>query len=318
MTFPSFSLRSTPQLTICPCCGYKFSGTLRNGCKSCGARSVGDALPKPQHELPSYGRSLVLAISGTFAVMVFMIETIIAMVPRVSISLGFWSWIAAGETAAWRLKWVAPPVLFVILWFGRKIFRSIARAPERFCGLKYARRGLLASVTVALLMAALIGMTVPARVRQHEIAVEAAYQAGVRAFDFACFEYKQRHGRLPEIDTVKEDLATVPDPDGSIAAVLRDLDTSGYKPTADVASNAKQRSPALRGAVIRRVSMNSPTDDLPSQGLSYTNYELRLPGPDKIMGTDDDWVGRDGVIMRGSDLAKGGVGRTASAGALRP
>ena len=27
------------------------------------------------------------------------------------------------------------------------------------------------------------------------------------------------------------------------------------------------------------------------------NYELRLPGDDKIVGTDDDLVLRDGVIM---------------------
>ena len=77
-------------MTICPCCGYKFSGSLRDGCQSCGSRSVGEALPKPQHILPSYGRSLVLAVSGTLVVMVFIIETITAMFPRVSISLGFW------------------------------------------------------------------------------------------------------------------------------------------------------------------------------------------------------------------------------------
>jgi hypothetical protein len=250
--------------------------------------------------------------------MVFIIETIIAMIPRVSISLGFWSWIAAGETAAWRLKWIAIPVLFAVLWFGRKIFRSIARAPERFCGIGQARLGLLASACVALLFASLIGITVPARLRQHQLSVEAGEQARLRAIDLALFEYKLRHGRLPEQDTLRDDLSSVPDPDGSIAAALHELDTNGYKPTADIASNGKQKSPALRGAVIRKISMNSPTDDLPSQGLSYTNYELRLPGPDKILNTDDDWVGRDGVILRASDLAKGGVGRTASAGALRP
>jgi hypothetical protein len=305
-------------VTICPCCGYKFSGTLRDGCQGCGARSVGEALPKPQHVLPSYGRALVLAVSGALVVMVFMIETILAMIPRLSISLGFWSWIAAGETAAWRLKWIAIPSLFIVLWFGRKILRSIARAPERFCGIRYARRGLLASAGVALLFATLIGITVPARMRHREWAIEADAQGRLRAFELACFEYKQRHGRMPEPDTLKEDLSTVPDPDGTIAAMLRNLDINGYKPSADVASNGKQKSPALRGAVIRKISMNSPTDDLPSQGLSYTNYEMRLPGPDGILNTDDDWVGRDGVILRASDLAKGGVGRTASAGALRP
>jgi hypothetical protein len=40
-----------------------------------------------------------------------------------------------------------------------------------------------------------------------------------------------------------------------------------------------------------------------------------MPGEDKILGNDDDWIGRDGIFMRYSDIAKGGVGR--SAGALR-
>jgi hypothetical protein len=40
-----------------------------------------------------------------------------------------------------------------------------------------------------------------------------------------------------------------------------------------------------------------------------------MPGDDKILGNEDDWIGRDGMFMRYSDIAKGGVGR--SAGALK-
>jgi hypothetical protein len=45
---------------------------------------------------------------------------------------------------------------------------------------------------------------------------------------------------------------------------------------------------------------------------------MRFPGEDKIFGNDDDWIGRDGVIMKLSDVAKGGVGRSVSAGVLQP
>jgi hypothetical protein len=31
--------------------------------------------------------------------------------------------------------------------------------------------------------------------------------------------------------------------------------------------------------------------------LAFTNYELRLPGPDKIPGTDDDLLMTDGVFV---------------------
>ncbi len=309
-------------MRICPCCGFKFSGTLSSGCKNCGAQPVGDALPKPQYELPSYGRSLLVAASGTLIVLVFVVETILSMSQLASKSaaswLGFWSWVAAGETAAWRLKWIAIPGMFVVLWAGRKIYQSVLRAPERFCGVKHARRGLLASALVALSIAALIGITVPARLRQRQLSIDAASRAQYYTLDRAFFEYRLRFGTLPtDPANLREALKRIPDPDGSIAAALRGLDTNFYRPTADVASN-KQKSPTLRGAVITKVSLNSATDDTLSDGLSLNNYELRLPGEDGIYGNDDDWIGHDGVIMRITDVAKGGVGRNASLGALKP
>ena len=87
---------------------------------------------------------------------------------------------------------------------------------------------------------------------------------------------------------------------------------------ADMAAVAVEKSRSLRGAVIRRTSLSSATDDTPPGGLSFTTYVLRLPGEDKITGNDDDWISRDGMIMRLSDVAKGGVGRSVSASALEP
>ena len=37
-------------------------------------------------------------------------------------------------------------------------------------------------------------------------------------------------------------------------------------------------------------------------GVSFTNYDLRLPGPDKILNTDDDFIVHDGVVMKLSEL----------------
>ena len=39
---------------------------------------------------------------------------------------------------------------------------------------------------------------------------------------------------------------------------------------------------------------------------------------DKILGTDDDWIGSNGILKRYSDAAKGCVGRSVSAGLLQP
>jgi hypothetical protein len=302
-------------LTICPCCGFKFHGALSSGCRQCGARAVGEPLPKPDHELPSYGRALVLAVGGSLVTLVFLVQTIIAFFQRRSGSFGFWTWVAAGETAAWRLKWLSIPLFIATVWFGRNLYRSIKFQPDRFCGVKYARRGLFASSTVVFLIALLIGITVPARLGQRRLAREAAMRAQGYTIELALTEYRIKYKTYPaDIKDLQERIA---DPDGTLAAALSNLDPSAYRPSVDVAAVATEKSRRLRGAVIRNASLSSATDDTPSGGLSFTNYVLRLPGEDKITGTDDDWIARDGMIMKLSDVAKGEVGRSVSAG-LQP
>ena len=110
-------------MTICPCCGSKSSNSgsavLSEACLSCGAHSVGEALPRPEHELPSYGRSLLLVVTGALTVLVVAVETIIALVARKPFSLGFWSWMAAAETAAWHMKWAMIPLTLLFVFGSR-------------------------------------------------------------------------------------------------------------------------------------------------------------------------------------------------------
>lgn len=310
-------------MTICPCCGFKFHGSLSESCKECGARSVGEPLPRPAHQLPSYGRALILVVTGSLMVLVFATETILAMAQRSSGALErllqFWQWIAAAETAAWRLKWISIPVVFVSLWIGLKLYRSIKAQPERFCGLTYARRGLLASAIVGFLIALLIAITVPARLRQRELAVEAGFRAQYYTILVATTEYQKKFKTLPNQATLKEDLMRLPDPDGQIAAALRDLDPNGYQPRGEVAAVDTQKGRGLQdGAMVRKVGFNPATDDTAPTRLAFTEFELRLPGEDKILGNEDDWVGANGIVKRLSDVAKGGVGRSVSAGVLNP
>jgi len=302
-------------LTTCPCCGFKFHGALSSGCKNCGARAVGEPLPKPAQELPSYGRALVLAVSGSLVVLVFVIQTVIAFFQR-SGGWGFWNWVAAGETAAWRLKWISIPVLFAILWIGRKLYRSILLQPTRFCGLKYARRGLLASSVVTLLIALLIGITVPARMNQRRLSKEAGIRAQGYAIELALTQYKIKYKTYPA--DLRSLLDRIPDPDGTLAAAVLNLDPNMYHPSADVAANATEKSRLRRGTVIRKASFSPDVDDTPSGGLSVTSYALILPGEDKIYGNEDDWIVRDGMIMKQSEIANGGVGRSVSAGVPQP
>jgi hypothetical protein len=245
--------------------------------------------------------------------LVFVVQTLIAFFQRSTDSFGFWTWVAAGETAAWRLKWISIPVLLFTLWFGQKLYRSIRLQPHRFCGVKHAQRGLFASAMVAFLIALLIGVTVPARLRQRKMAKDAAVMAQWYTFERAIFEYKVKYKTYPA--DFNDLLERIPDPDGTLAA----LDPGSYRPSVDVAAVAPtEKSRNLRGAVIRKASLSSATDDTPAGGLSFTNYVMRFPGEDKITGNDDDWIARDGVIIKLSEAAKGGVGRSVSAGALQP
>jgi hypothetical protein len=283
-------------LIVCPCCGFKFEGDLqKEGCVSCGARAVGPALSRPVSELPSYGRALLVGVMGGLMLVTFLVSTIIAIFERTPISLGFWSIMGAAETAAWRLKWIAIPATMIALWVGWYICRSIRRNPKRFMWGRLAHSGLWAVITVAVLIATLIGITVPERLRQRELREEAAMYAQGYTIQRAFLDYKARYGTLPAtLDELKEGL---PDPDGSIAAALSGINAHAYSPGADLAAIPKKKSGTLRGSALRNVSLRS-TDDAPEAGFSFTKYEMRLPGQDNKLGTEDDWTMRDGVIIK--------------------
>lgn len=297
-------------MIICPCCGFKFEGDLHRGCEACGACAVGEPLPRPAHELPSYGRSLLLVVTGALMVLAFFVQTVLALVQRLPLSFGFWSWVAAAvaaaETAAWHLKWISLPVTVVVLWGGSRIYRRMQQSPSRFVGLRFARAGLTASALVSLMIATAIGVTVPERVRQHQDAIEAASYAQGYTIQRALLEYRALHGTLP---ADVRDLLHLDDPDGSIAAALNNLGpidpvsaSAWYKTSVQLAESLpKDKTRRLRGAVLRNAS--AVTDDTMDGGLSFTNYELRLPGEDKILNTDDDFIMRDGVIMKASQAA---------------
>jgi hypothetical protein len=314
-------------VTICPCCGFKSESVLNTassaGCSSCGARAVGEALPRPEHELPSYGRSLLLAVTGTLMVLAFLTQIFVALTQRASrgatstvaffsmIPFDLVSWLEAAETAAWRLKWVIIPVTILVLFGSRKLYRSISQSPTRFCGRRYARNGYLASLMVPLAILILIGASAPKRLEDRRQGIEAGANALAHTFNRAIFEYSVKFERVPN---ELNDLRQLPDADGSIAAALNSFDPAtypnAYRPSAELA--AKQKPRTLRGAVIRNASINTAADETLNEGLSFTNYDLRLPGPDKLLGNEDDLILRDGVILKAADAQRHSGASTAT------
>jgi len=273
---------------------------LAEACVSCGALSVGEPLPRPEYELPSYGRSLLLTVIGSLIVLVFVLDTVLSLVAHKPLAFGFWSWVAAAETAAWHLKWAMIPIGALVLFGNRRLFNSIKQAPEAFCGLRYARRGYFASAAVPLLVLVLIGVTIPERLRQRDRAIDAGRNANLYRFDRALRDYRRQFGTLP---SDPRDLARLPDSDGSLAVALANTDITGYSvDPLEVAAVPTKKPRPLRGAAILNASVT--TNDEPIAGISFTNYHLRLAGDDKILGTDDDLVLSDGLISKVSDLPK--------------
>jgi hypothetical protein len=276
---------------------------------------------------------VLLTVIGALMVLIFVAQTISALVqlspPSVPSTLTLASivpvdfstltdirtWLAAAETAAWRLKWVMIPLSLLVLFGSRKLYRSVQQSPTRFCAVRYARNGYLASAAVPLLVLILIGVTIPTRLEHRRWAIEARTNSLIYRFDRASEDYREKFGGIASDprDLLKE----LPDPDGSLAEALNNLDMSGYKPTADLAAVPNKKPQQLRGLVIRNASI-STADDTPGERLSFTYYDLPLPGPDKITGTEDDLLVRDGVIYKASDAPRRSVTTPGSIQARRP
>ena len=312
-------------MTICPCCGVKSVGYFNDGCNACGAQSVGEPLPRPEHELPSYGRALVLVAMSTSMVGMFVGQLVLGFLKHLpgsfSFSSFFWSFANAGQTAAWRIKWGMIPATMLVLVAGRKLYTSILSDADRFCGERYARQGLRAAVAVCILTGFFLVVSVPGRLENRRLSIEAGYYAHVHRLDRAFLEYGIRYHTLPS--DPQDLLKGLPDPDGSLAAALNEreigpLGPGAYKPSGSDLAALPQRKPRpLQGLVIRNASVDAPSDDALPAGWSLTNYELRLAGPDKIVGTEDDLIVRDGVITKASEAGPGVIGSTASSNALK-
>jgi hypothetical protein len=300
-TFSHSSVRGKLKLIICPCCGLKFEGDLREGCAGCGARSVGPPLARPEHELPSYGRALLVGTTGALLLVTFLVSTTLALFEQKPFSLAFWSIIGAAETAAWRLKFMVLPLAALAVWMSAALCRSIRSAPARFMGKQLAHTGLAASALVSLMIVTFIGVTVPERLRQRQVGIDAGIYAQGYTIQRALLEYRARYGSFPtDMRDLRERL---PDSDGAIAAALDAVDARGYKASAGDLAALPTKSKARRGrpATLRRVALDAASDDTSDEKVSFTSYELRMPGEDKILGNEDDWVMRDGVIQRLSD-----------------
>src|SRR5687767_15639806 len=151
----------------------------------------------------------------------FLASTTVVWIVSKGAALNFATIIAAGQTAAWQLKWISVPVAVAVIWGGSRALRTIRESPADFGGLRIARGGFRAAILATLMVATLIGVTVPERLRRRQWGIEAAEKAKAYTLSRAMLQYREQHGKLPPQDEVIAQLRTLPDPDGSIAAALQ-------------------------------------------------------------------------------------------------
>ena len=277
---------------------------MSDGCAACGARQVGPPLVRPERELPSYAYAIGAVAAGFVLVAAFaaaFVSTLLQFEIESLASFDAQMLLRVAEKTAWRLKWTALPLSLVAVWATARFGRGVRREPARFAGLRFVRAGMVASALVAAALLTLIGVTVPERLERRRLALRAADYALGYASDQVLSEYRKRFGTLP---ATTADLRKLDDPDCALAPVIALMDFGDYKPETDLASLSPQieRSRKTRRAStarVRNVAARS-TDDLPDANLSLTNYELVLPGRDKILGTEDDLRIRDGLILEAS------------------
>jgi type II secretory pathway pseudopilin PulG len=282
-------------LIICPSCGSGVSVDLCLGCPSCGARAVGPPLAKPEHELPSFGRAALAFIIGTVMFLIFVGLVIAAFVENNS-SFGFWTFVTAGEVAAWRVKWEVLFGSLAALCIAARIVRSISQNPSRFIGLLPAQIGLAGVLTVIFLVGVLIGITVPERMRQRQDSIRAETTARYHTIDRALLEYRELYHTLPT--DIQELSKKLPDPDGSIADALKHADGIVYAPGATLASAPGKSKPSVRPIALRNA--NGPSNPDPP-AVSFTSYDLRMPSEHRWFAADEDYIMQDGLIYSASD-----------------
>ncbi|MCA1614374.1 MAG: hypothetical protein LC800_09615 [Acidobacteria bacterium] len=211
-----------------------------------------------------------------------------------------WDVLNAAETAAWRLKWLALPLSLLAAYFAERVVRRVRREPLRHAGARLAHAGLALSALVAFASFALIGVTVPERLRLSREAALAAHNVEAYESVRVLLEYQQQYGSIP---ANSDDLLKLPDPDGSVARAAAMIKAGRYEPDAALASlppatgapGRRDMGVSVRPAALRR------GEETPAERIVFTNYTLRLPGKDKRLGTGDDLFVRDGMIVRPAD-----------------
>ncbi len=276
---------------ICPCCG-KSREISSSDCASCGAKQVGPPLAPPDVLMPKLGPSFAALACGVVVIIAFLLTWIFIRDAKVARALAVWtlgdgleltqSLIKGDKNLpyyrifafdAYRLAFYfslgAIPLSLAGIWLARRATRLIKSDSAGFGGMRMARASYFLSIGLLIVFSAVTISSIPREIAK----MKAQHAAATRALMYelhaqALQRYYKEYGGYPrELD--KDYLSRV-----NAEETPRSDYWGGsfdYKPVAVVAS---------KGAAA-----------------PYSDYALRSAGPDGKLGTEDDIVMVNGVIV---------------------
>jgi len=246
----------------CPSCGRRVAREA-TACV-CGARWVALQPPGPEFHVPRVGKP-IMAVS--VIALTVLVEAII-LVHEVYVSPLVWTE-AVGSMLVYLARFFVPMIL-IAAYLAYRGIREAQRAPDRYGGGRVARAGLAAAMFLFAVHAGVFVARVPRMIENGRIRREAATRANLYRLAWAIEAYRQQYGTYPRrlID-------------------LQEMDPN-LKPVVDAWGREFVYS-AISGDVAAATPM------------PFQRYQLVSKGPDGILGTADDIVLRDDVLLRGTE-----------------
>lgn len=244
---------------ICPSCGTEMAATS-TFCR-CGARRVGPPPTEPVDGIPRLGYGIT-ALTLTGLVLVVQLAITIR---NIVIGDLRWPWQLLITTASLAL--VTLPALLVAVALAWRGWRLAVDRPHAYGGRALARRSLALALALCVMNLTAIAGRIPDWLENARIKRQARTRVLMYKVNDMIARYREQYGAYPER------LIDLQELDPSIGPIL---DTWHHP------------------LVYTPMSAEIASRGLP---VPFQKYELVSRGPDGILGTEDDIVMRDGLII---------------------
>jgi hypothetical protein len=261
----SENVKKRPLRRVCPNCGQDVD-RLQEVCR-CGARWMGPR-SAPDAPLPRLGAALT---AMAMILLVFMGEGVLVLR---DVALSDFIWTEALVRALLHRSLVFVPACLVALAVALRGLRAARRDPQRYGGQGLARTAAALALGAIALHATVFVTEIPRLQENRRIKRVAATRANLYHLARAIEAYKHQYGTYPRrlID-------------------LQEMDP-GFKPVVDYWG---------REFVYQTTSsMVAATSGPPP----FQNYQLISKGPDGLLGTADDIVLQDDILVSPVDAQR--------------